>query len=86
MTWDRKLWGVEFTSPLTGAAFLSAAWHGVAARKGHAGEPPRALLFTTRVAARAWCATEQAKYAARQDCCSDWQFRVVRVREIVKKI
>jgi len=55
-------------------------------KAGHFGEPTRALLFTTRDAARAWCDVQHAKYADRGDGCSKWRFRPVRVRETVKVV
>ncbi len=87
MTWDTKRWGIEFRSPLTKPHLLGAGWCN--ARRAidyHPDEPARALLFCTRKAARAWCANECAKFAGCSDCCADWRFRVVRVRERVTVI
>lgn len=49
-------------------------------------EISRALLFPTRVLARAWCDTRMAKWAGRQDCMAKWRVRPVRVRETVRMV
>ena len=41
---------------------------------------------TEKDAARAWCDVQYAKYAGRDDCCSKWRFRPVRVRETVRVV
>ena len=76
--WDRRLWGVESD----GAGPLGMGWHYREIRF-YDGEPGRALLFTTRAAARRWCAQKHASYANRPvgDICRAWRFRAVRVRE-----
>lgn len=85
--WDRRLWGIKFTCackedpPL----LLGSAWHKVEP-ESYAGEPTRALIFTTRQSAREWCATERAKYADRTDCCAHWRFRPIRVQELVRPL
>jgi len=82
--WDRKLWGVVFTSnecPL----LIGEAWYRTKPDY-YAGEPPRALVFTTRTLARQWCQKWSAINAKHQDCRKDWKFRPVRVREIVQVI
>jgi len=88
MNWNRKLWGVEFTSNNGRKLLLGSLWYHefTHLRKYYDQEPTRALLFCTRKAAREWCKKEQAKYAHRTDCCADWRFRPVRVRETVKVI
>ena len=80
--WNRLQWGVEFIG-LDGVPILiGSAWHSEACRKSYPGEPTRALLFCSRQQARAWCAAENARYAAREDLRS-WHVRPVRVRETV---
>jgi hypothetical protein len=87
--WDRKLWGIEFRGSLKddrprliGAGWLDSA-HLVSYYQG---EPTRALLFTTRTEARAFCDVQHAKYIGRTDCCAKWRFRPVRVRETVRVV
>lgn len=85
MSWNRRLWGVEFSGDrkLTRPHLIGTTWAG---RGGnYPEEPTRALLFNTRAQARAWCQAENAWCAARSDCCVVWRFRPVRVVEIVKK-
>ncbi|MFA6204528.1 MAG: hypothetical protein WC710_15225 [Gallionella sp.] len=84
MTWNRKLWGVEFRGRLKEdkPMLLGQAWHRVEmAKPTYEGEPTRALLFTTREACRNWC-------RERQDAHSDlgWKFIPVKVRELVEKV
>ena len=85
MTWDRKLWGVEFTGQDGRSMLCGSAWH-ADVRQTYPSEPPRALLFSSRAAARKWCAAKILSYAHRTDLCAAWKFRPVRVREIVMKI
>lgn len=82
--WDRLLWGVEFHGSAKPdlPMLIGAAWS-MTIPATYPGVPSRALLFTTRVAARAWCAEQHARYRGRTDCCGDWRFRAVRVRERV---
>jgi hypothetical protein len=86
--WSRQLWGVVLTSgdgderPM----LIGSLWHRAEFRGAqYSGEPPRALLFTTRQEARTWCTERQAEYAARPetDPARHWRFRPVRVRETV---
>jgi len=88
MNWNRKRWGVEFSSPLSKPCLIGSLWNDELTHLGkyYDGEPPRALLFTNRKLARDWCKAEQAKYAHRNDVCADWRFRPVRVRETVRKV
>jgi hypothetical protein len=87
MSWNRKLWGVEFKSYRGGWGLIGAGWHPDYGR-GHHGEPSRALLFTTRAAARQFVSQKQAEWRQRSpdDVLSHWRLRVVRVRETVKRI
>src|SRR3990172_3528558 len=71
--WDRKLWGVELRKPRE-TPLLIGIWKGA-----YSGEPRRALLFTTRAAARAWAKLRQAFYERHHD----WRFVAVKVRETV---
>lgn len=85
MSWNRLLWGVELSSPLSKPKLIGSLWHGQTPYP-YPDEPTRALLFCTRKAAREWCRAEMAKCAWRCDYCSDWRFRPVRVRETVKVV
>lgn len=88
MSWNNKLWGVEFLTRV-GPVLIGSLWESSIKRADvYPGEPRRALLFCTREQARAWCAKQNAKYADRnkQDVCHSWRFRPVRVRETVRKI
>lgn len=87
--WDRKLWGVEFTSSRTDDApmLIGRLWATEwASSNPYPGEPTRALLFTTRELARQWCAAtmEMWRKGQRDDCVSRWRVRAVRVRETVQ--
>lgn len=81
--WDRRLWGVKFSSHNGGQMLIGEAWHNSMITSRHIGEPTRPLLFTTRAAARDWCHSQMGKYKGRNDCCADWVFTPVRVRELV---
>jgi hypothetical protein len=78
--WDRRLWGAE----KIGLGLLGVGWH-IQRVEYYEAEPLRALLFTTRRAARAFCQQTNARYAAYPDwhVCRAWRFRPVRVRERV---
>lgn len=83
MKWDHKHWGVEFRSSMKDERplLLSNLW-----RKDKAipypDEPTRPMLFTTRRAARKWRKEKMDSYSTRKDCCAEWKFKVIRVREI----
>ena len=84
--WRRLLWGVEFSSGGTERPLLiGESWHSNVRPESYPGEPTRALLFTTRSAARAWCARKLATYAGQTDSRALWRFRPIRVRETVVK-
>lgn len=80
----RRLWGVLFTGSLRrdASVLIGRGWS-AAPETPYPGEPTRPLLFTTRAVARAWCKAKEASYEDRQDLCTDWRFRAVRVRETV---
>ena len=83
--WDRTMWGVEFKGAIADdkPTLIGTRWsHNMNA--GYAGEPTRALLFTTRELAREWCHRQVAKYKGRNDVCERWRFKPVRVRETVR--
>lgn len=82
--WDRKLWGVVLSDSTDGSLLLGEVWHGIETAT-RPGEPTRALLFTSRKAARAWCRAKAERYSRRNDCCADWVFTFtpVRVRELI---
>jgi hypothetical protein len=84
--WHRKLWGVEFSSGSDDRRLIGSAWARFSGFPGHhPGDPTRALLFTTRNAARAWCKAETDHYRHRPDSLN-WRFRPVRVIERVDKV
>ena len=87
MTWNRKLWGVEFSSAGRSRFLIGSLWHRDS-KESYEGAPTRTLLFCTRAQARAWCAGKNAESAARDstDICRSWHFRPVRVRETVRLI
>jgi len=62
---------------------IGEAWDNSMISVRHKGEPTRPLLFTTRAAARDWCRSHMEKYKGRRDCCADWVFTPVRVRELI---
>jgi len=83
MSWDRKLWGVLFTSKDSSPTLIGNAWSDPFNSR-YEGEPSRVLLFTTRRSAQEWCKEKRAQYKDRPDSCRYWKFRPVRVRETVK--
>lgn len=89
--WDRPLWGVVHTAPRSRPILIGDAWHTDSASQStrrHDGEPTRALLFTTRRAARDWCSAENAAYRShpKGDIVYAWRVRPVRVREQVEVV
>ena len=84
--WDRDLWGIEFTSKDKSVHLIGSLWDDAtfSKRQFYDGEPTRAMVFTIRKHALAWCKRQMAKYKGRTDCCADWRFRPVRVRETVR--
>lgn len=85
--WNRLLWGVEFSSPRAKPMLLGSVWLDPMPKSQYTGEPSRALLFTTRKAAREWCSNKMASYAERPETTAwRWRFRPVRVREIVRVV
>jgi len=85
MIWDHLRWGIEFRSLDGKPELIGSLWLNHTPRP-YDGEPRRALLFTTRAKARAYCAENHARYAGRPDCCGQWRFRPVRVRETVRVV
>lgn len=79
---SRTYWGVLFTGALRkdASSLIGEAWDS-RPRQTPDDCPSRPLLFTSRRAARAWCAAKHAHYAKRGDNCAEWRFRPVRVRE-----
>jgi hypothetical protein len=83
--WNRKMWGVTMKSPLSPLSLLGRAW--IRGEKpNYEGEPSRTLVFQTRRQAREYCRAENTWCKARTDCCHEWKFRAVRVRETVRMI
>ena len=78
MAWNRKLWGVEYVSAKGEAHLCDSTWDNHVG-ESYAGEPARALLFCQRAAARLWVRRFGQLQAG---AC----FRVVRVRETVRKV
>jgi hypothetical protein len=73
--------GIEFHGRGTNPPILiGTAWNPNLVYN-HPNEPTRALLFTSRKSARAWC-------KARESACKElgWRFVPVKVRETVVKI
>ena len=86
MTWNRNLWGIELSTPYKRTPFLlGSLWHEVKPTLYH-GEPTRAFLFARRSIARKWCEEQNKLNAQRMGACKDWRYRVVRVRETVRKV
>ena len=89
MRWRKELWGVQFTDGRKGdkPMLLGFAWHDMnRERLYYLGEPTRALLFTSRAAARSWCRCQHNKNRGRSDCCAKWRFRPVRVVESIRPL
>ena len=87
--WDRQLWGVMFRGGRDEIGPIGTLWNDrYHAPNPYHGEPPRALLFTTRGAARAWCAMKMMEYRHYPEghACRKWKVRPVRVRERVSAI
>lgn len=87
--WSKSLWGVVLTCGADDdrPMLIGDRWNsGELLRARYVGEPPRALLFTTREEARDWCAETNARYEARPetDASHYWRFRPVRVTEEVR--
>jgi hypothetical protein len=83
MAWDRKLWGVSFTSGKDNVGLLGRGWDRSVSEIAYPDEPTRPLLFTTRQAARRWCDEAHKRYGHN---CPTWCFRAVRVRETVRRV
>jgi hypothetical protein len=86
MAWDRLLWGIQFSSQGEKPLLIGTLWLHPMATPQYFDEPPRPLLFKTRVSARNWCRERLLEYKGRNDCCAKWKFKPVRVRETVKPI
>ena len=83
--WTRNFWGIEHTTKERTRVLLGRLWHNMTPHN-YDGEPTRALLFTTRKAAREWCIQERAKFVNHSDTYAYWRFRPVRVRETVRVV
>lgn len=87
--WDRPLWGIWFYGADEPPMLLGALWHAQArdCATGYDGEPSRALLFTTRRLARAWCVERNAEWRAHGSAIVQaWRVVPVRVRETVRAV
>lgn len=87
MSWDRFLWGVEFTGSIKAdkPILIGSSWMGTIPEH-YDGEPSRPILFCTREKAREWCRSKMDEYKDGADVCAEWRFRVVRVRETVTAV
>ena len=86
MSWNRKLWGVEFSSLGEKPILIGAGWmRELPNRPLYPGCPTRPILFETRRQARDWCSDKQATSRARGGVCAKWSYRAVRVQETVVK-
>ncbi len=79
MNWNRLLWGIEYVSTKSKPVLIGAFWDDRVFGRGdfYDGEPTRALLFCTRQSARDWCKISNKAHPS--------QFRIVRVRETVRR-
>lgn len=83
MSWNRLLWGVEFTgSNGEPARLIGGLWHEAGSPR-YTGEPTRAVLFESRRQAREWCAKKNDSYKQSEDFVNRWRVRPARVRETV---
>lgn len=82
--WTLELWGIMFRGKDGRETLIGRMWHDLTPVP-YDGEPMRALLFTTRKAARDWCRDKHTELTGRTDCCSEWRFRPERVLETVSR-
>jgi hypothetical protein len=80
MSWNRVLWGVEFSSKIDGPIVIGAAWDNIFPN-AYVGEPTRALLFNTRRQAREWC--HRRNEANNQP---GWKFKPIKIRETLENL
>ena len=86
--WHRKLWGIKFKGGIDKdpPILLGSLWHENPGKE-YPGAPTRALLFTTRSAARQWCKERMAKWNAREDANQlNWKVTPVRVTDTVRAV
>ena len=82
--WRRDLWGILAGGKNSEPFLLTSIWDDVLVERNfYDGEPPRALLFTTRADARKWMAGRTIIDPAE---VKKWRLRPVRVRETVSVI
>ena len=86
--WDYLRWGVLFSSRLAREPYLiGCLWAGK--KSSYAGEPARALLFSSRKEAREWCREKMREWKTGRadiDRRLGWRVRPVRVRETVRVV
>ena len=84
--WNRRLWGAVFFA--SGDALLIGEGWDHEPVPHHPGVPTRPMLWTTRAAARAWCAAQNQRYVnyPTGHVCHTWRMRPVRVRETVRVV
>lgn len=86
--WNRRLWGVIHTSPVSAPILIGATWDGKRRTRAYefSDEPSRALLFSTRKQALTWCKAQNKTWRAypKGDTANKWRVRPVRVRETVQ--
>lgn len=80
--WDRRLWGVLFTSATSEQLLIGRSWFD---KELHGKEPTRPMLFQNRKLAREACATLMAEWSDNESLKS-WRVRPVRVRERVEVV
>ncbi len=91
MPWRNRRWAIKFSSlhpdkAVAGRPMLiGVSWGNLSfGIPRYPGEPPRALMFDSRQAARTWARGQMAKYRGRKDCCQYWRFKPVQVIEQVE--
>jgi len=86
-SWDRKLWAIEFSDPLTPPMIIGGSWHPLN-KVQYDGQPTQPVLFRTRAKAKKWCKEQKEKYDSYPagDVVKRWRFRPIRVRETVSAI
>lgn len=79
---------MRFTDATGGSFFIGRTWYRDAnvANSGYEGEPPRALLFTTRTKARNVCREFRAANQKIGGVCARWRFTPVLIRERVTPV
>ncbi len=87
-SYDKLLWGVRFTGSSVDPVpmLIGTLWMDRAREQAYPGEPTRALLFTTRAAAREFCRYQMARWSLGDSIVRQWRVQPVRVREVVAEV